>query len=300
MPARFSAYPADSPSLIRLLDDYTPYRIGRALDCELCLDHFSISRFHAELRGGNAGWTLRDIGSKNGLRVDGHLTQQTVMNKATWFAVGDVYCWLELLDLPAAAAFQAQNERRRSISRSLSARLSSNMRIATLIPQTLDAVLELAGLERGFVLYANAGQPLRVCASRGLAVDEIAAMNFSGSVTAVERALSERQSVVCCDTQDSPWLGVRPSVRLGGIRALVCVPIGVGSDTLGVVYADSRKPGPPITELDMELINNVASQAATALAARQLQGDVTDFLDAATNAGLHAPLWDELRDRKIG
>jgi GAF domain-containing protein len=300
MPARFSAYPADSPSLIRLLEDHTPYRIGRALDCELCLDHFSISRFHAELRGGDGGWSLRDIGSKNGLRVDGHLTQQTTMNKATWFAVGDVYCWLELLDSPAAAAFQAQNERRRSISRSLSARLSSNMRIATLIPQTLDAVLELAGLERGFVLYANAGQPLRVCANRGLDVDEIAGKNFSGSVTAVERALSERQSVVCCDTQDSPWLGVRPSVRLGGIRALVCVPISVGSDTMGVVYADSRKPGPPITELDLELINNVASQAATALAARQLQGDVADFLDAAANAGLHAPLWDELRDRKIG
>jgi GAF domain/FHA domain len=300
MPARFSAYPADSPALIRLLDDFTPYRIGRALDCELCLDHFSISRFHAELRGGDRGWTLRDIGSKNGLRVDGHLTQQTTMNKATWFAVGDVYCWLELLDSPAAAAFLAQNERRRSVSRSLSARLSSNMGIATLIPQTLDAVLELAGLERGFVLYANAGQPLRVCASRGVAVDEIADRNFSGSATAVERALAERQSVVCCDTHDSPWLGIRPSVRLGGIRALVCVPISAGSDTLGVVYADSRKPGPPITELDLELINNVASQAATALAARQLQGEVADFLDAAVDAGLHAPLWAELRDRKIG
>jgi putative methionine-R-sulfoxide reductase with GAF domain len=300
MPARFSAYPADSPALIRLIEDYTPYRIGRALDCELCLDHFSISRFHAELHGGDEGWTLRDIGSKNGLRVDGHLTQQATMNKATWFAVGDVYCWLELLDSAATAMFKAQNERRRSVSRSLSARLSSSVGIATLIPQTLEAVLELAGLERGFVLYANAGQPLRICASRGLGVDEIAHKNFSGSVTAVERALSEHQSVVCCDTHDSPWLGVRPSVRLGGIRALICVPIGVGNECLGVVYADSRKPGPPITELDLELIDNVASHAATALAARRLQGDVADFLDAAAEAGLHAPLWDELRDKKTG
>ena len=94
--------------------------------------------------------------------------------------------------------------------------------------------------------------------------------------------------------------GFARSVRLGGIRALVCVPIATGSDTVGVVYADSRKPGPPVTELDLELINNVASQAATALAARKLQGDVADFLDAAADAGLHAPLWDELRDRKIG
>ena len=80
---------------------------------------------------------------------------------------------------------------------------------------------------------------------------------FSGSVTAVDRALAERQSVVCCDTNDSPWLGVRPSVRLGGIRALVCVPLQIQGDAMGVVYADSRKPGPPITELDLELISNI-------------------------------------------
>jgi len=51
MPARFSAYPPDSPALVRLLDEGIPYRIGRAPDCELCVDHFSVSRFHAELRG---------------------------------------------------------------------------------------------------------------------------------------------------------------------------------------------------------------------------------------------------------
>lgn len=300
MPARFSAYPADSPALIRLLDDHTLYRIGRALDCELCVDHFSISRFHAELHGGLGGWTLRDIGSKNGLRVDGHLTQHTTMNKATWFAVGDVYCWLELIDSAAVAMFKAQDERRRGISRSLSSRLSSSLGIATLIPQTLDAILELAGLERGFVLFAAAGEPLRVCASRRLLANDIADKSFSGSVTAVDRALAEHQSVVCCDTHESPWLGVRPSVRLGGIRALVCVPLQTQGGTLGVVYADSRKPGPPISELDLELINNVAGQAATALAARQLQGDVAEFLQAAANAGLHAPLWDELRNKKIG
>ena len=117
---------------------------------------------------------------------------------------------------------------------------------------------------------------------------------FAGSAAAVDRALAEGNSVVCCDTSDSPWLGVRPSVRLGGIRALVCVPLQVQGDALGVVYADSRKLGPPMTELDMELIGNVANHAAAALAARQLHGDVAQFLKSAANAGLDAPLWDEM------
>ena len=48
---------------------------------------------------------------------------------------------------------------------------------------------------------------------RGLNLDEISTKGFSGSVTAVDRALAEHTSVVCCDTNDAPWLGVRPSVR---------------------------------------------------------------------------------------
>jgi len=295
MPARFSAYPPDSPALVRLLEDGMSYRIGRSPDCELCVEHFSVSRFHAELRAGRDGWTLHDLGSKNGLRVDGRLAQQSVFDKATWFSVGDVYCWFELLDVATASLAKTQDERRRSTSRSLSAQLTSNRDLATLIPRTLDVILELTGLERGFVLYAPAGQPLRVHAVRGLNPEEIGAKSFSGSVSAVDRALAERSNVVCCDTEDSPWLGARPSVRLGGIRALVCVPLQIRGDALGVVYADSRKPGPPITSLDMELIGTVAEHASAALSARQLQGEVANLLRDAAAAGLDAPRWDELR-----
>ena len=297
MPARFSAYPPDSAALVRLLDDGTPYRIGRAPDCELCVDHFSVSRFHAELRGTRNGWSLHDIGSKNGLRVDGQLVRQATLDKTTWFTAGDVYCWFELLDAATADAAKSQVEHRRSTSRSLSAKIAAHTDAATLIPQTLDLILELSGLERGFVLYAPQGQPLRVHASRGINTEEIGARGFSGSVTAVQRALDERRSIVCCDTDQAPWLGARPSVRLGGIRALVCVPLQVRGDALGVVYADSRNPGPPITDLDIELLATVAEHASAALAARQLQGELVDFLRDAERAGIAAPRWDDLLRR---
>jgi GAF domain-containing protein len=237
---------------------------------------------------------LHDIGSKNGVRVDGQRVQRVELGKSTWFLTGDVYCWFEALDVANAEASRAHNERRRSTSRSLSAQLVPERNITTLIPRTLDVILELSGLERGFVLYAPAGQPLRVHASRGIDLAQITARGFSGSITAVNRALEERLPVVCCDTEDAPWLGARPSVRLGGIRALVCVPLQVQGNALGAVYVDSRKPGPPITDLDLELIGNVAEHASAALAARQLQADVDEFLRDAADAGLQAPRWDQL------
>jgi hypothetical protein len=294
MPACFSAYMPDRAALVRLLDDDTIYRVGRADDCQLRLDHPSISRQHAELQGSTTQWSLKDMASKNGLRVDGHMVAGADIDKPTWFAIGDVYCQLEPLDSSAAETFRKQTESRRSTSRWLSARLSPSLGIRTLIPQTLDIVLELAGLDRGFVLYAVGGEPLRVCASRGLMTREIASASFAGSVAAVDRALESGQSIVCCDTDDSPWLGARPSVRLGGIRAIVCIPLRLPDASLGAIYADSRKPGAPITELDLELLQNVAERATAALSATHLQREVNQLVRSAADIGIQAPRWDDL------
>ena len=295
MPARFNAYVPDAAALVRLLDDDVLYRIGRSADCELCIDHWSVSRFHAELTGAGGKWSLRDTGSKNGLRVDGHLAVRAEFEKSAWFSIGDVDCWFELLDAAAAERFRAEGETRRATSRALSQQLVPGLGIRALMPQTLDVVLELSGLERGFVLYAEENAPLRVRASRGFAVDDISSSHFAGSAAAVDRALAEGKSIVCCDAAESPWLGVRPSVRLGGIRGLVCVPLRLSGKSIGVIYADSRKPGPPVTELDLELIENVARHAAAAFEAARLEGDVADIVRSAADVGLRAPLWSDLR-----
>jgi len=295
MPARFNAYVPDSAALVRLLEDDTLYRIGRSAECEVRVDHWSISRFHAELLGSRDGWSLRDTGSKNGLRVDGHLSLRAEFDKSSWFCIGDVYCWFELIDEVAAERHRAEGATRRATSRALSQQLVPTLGIRALIPQTLDVVLELAGLERGFVLYSESGDALRVRASRGFAVDDIANDRFAGSAAAVERALAEGKSIVCCDASESPWLGVRPSVRLGGIRGLVCVPLRLSGRSVGAIYADSRKPGPPVTELDLELIENVARHAAAAFEAARLEGDVADVVRSAADAGIRAPLWSDVR-----
>jgi hypothetical protein len=45
--------------------------IGRSRECEIVLDDAGASRRHAEIRPDAAGWSLRDLGSTNGVRVNG-------------------------------------------------------------------------------------------------------------------------------------------------------------------------------------------------------------------------------------
>jgi Protein of unknown function (DUF3662)/FHA domain len=46
--------------------------IGRSRDCDIVIDDAGISRRHAEIRPGPDGWTIADLGSTNGVVVNGH------------------------------------------------------------------------------------------------------------------------------------------------------------------------------------------------------------------------------------
>jgi hypothetical protein len=45
--------------------------LGRSRDCEIVLEDVGISRRHADIRPGSDGWTIEDLGSTNGVLVNG-------------------------------------------------------------------------------------------------------------------------------------------------------------------------------------------------------------------------------------
>jgi hypothetical protein len=76
---------------------HTPFVIGRGAGCDLVVPDLSISRRHAEIGGGpGGGLTIRDLGSRNGVIVDGErVTGERELPPGAVFILGDARIWLE-------------------------------------------------------------------------------------------------------------------------------------------------------------------------------------------------------------
>jgi hypothetical protein len=63
--------------------------IGRAAECQVRLSDTSVSRRHAEVRAGADGWSIADLGSTNGTRVNGAVVTERKLKDGDRIAVGD-------------------------------------------------------------------------------------------------------------------------------------------------------------------------------------------------------------------
>jgi pSer/pThr/pTyr-binding forkhead associated (FHA) protein len=59
--------------------------LGRSRDCDIMLANPEVSRRHAEIAPSESGWTITDLGSTNGVRVNGRRITSPQM-----LAAGDV------------------------------------------------------------------------------------------------------------------------------------------------------------------------------------------------------------------
>lgn len=287
MPLRWSLHVPHRPVRTVVLEDGGPYWIGRDDECDVSLPDSRVSRRHGRLEWDeDGGWSLIDPGSKNGTTING---ERLAPNRAATVPDG---AWIRFGGLPARAEIVSDAERRSRMahearrletSLTLARGLDPSLGLPALLEQLLTSVLEASGTERAFVLLAEDDGRTEVAACRGISRQEMDSTSFSGSLQAVETALTERRAVVASETRDDDLLAERPSVVAGSIRSLACLPLEVMDRVLGVVYADSTEPGTELTELDVEILSALVSHAALAVAVARIHRELT---------GRSPGLWD--------
>jgi len=182
-----------------------------------------------------------------------------------WISFGGLIARFEHATEERESDFARRREERYRTSISLQRQLKPSLGLEKLLERVLESMIQLSVTERGAVLLRREDGAMDVVARRNLGEDDLRERSFAGSVGAIERASLSGRTVAVSDALADPFLQGRASVIAGGIRALVCVPLTAVDRPVGLVYADSRQAGTTFSDLDVEILEALASHAALAI-----------------------------------
>jgi len=80
--------PSGQPQIVEVNE--LPFTMGRSEDCNLHLPSALVSREHAEIVRTSAGLVIRDLGSRNGTRVNGHRPEKSCLQDGDLISIADV------------------------------------------------------------------------------------------------------------------------------------------------------------------------------------------------------------------
>lgn len=273
--------------------------IGRDSSNSVCLEDVGVSASHCSITSDHDRFLLTDLNSANGTFVNGIPVLRRALQAGDEIAVGSSLFLFQLedsrapvphaveMDENSVAARQTQRLRpdelvylnpeslaalpqssrlARALSTLLkiSASIGSIRDVESLQWQLLGMIFDVIPGERGAILLLD-GRAEEV--SCPVAWDRAAGPDHPVPVSRalVRKVIEERISILENeDLQlDSPQ-NFEPSERKPA-RSILCVPLAVARQVLGVIYLDSRNPAATFTTDDLQLLTAIAGLAAIAI-----------------------------------
>jgi len=263
--------------------------VGRAPDNEISIKDKSVSRKHLKIVKRAKRYYVTDLGSKNGTFIDGKRVtsgKEYEVREGIPIAVGksflsvgkaypdDVLAVLDSIDL-----FKELDEGGRDgvKDRPLTAKRNMDLvyKVSSVLTQSLDMkevmerilhyILELLKrIDRGVVILIDqeSGEPSEVISIVKASRDDSKA---AYSRTIVDRVIKARTPVSMLDTLEEKEINLSESIRVSGIRSIMCVPLISGSKVMGVIYVDSVKKPHGFRKEDLDLLTALSTTAAVAI-----------------------------------
>jgi sigma-B regulation protein RsbU (phosphoserine phosphatase) len=147
----------------------------------------------------------------------------------------------------------------------LSETFNSSLDLDKVLNRVMDEVIAVTRAERGFVMLHETSGRLAFRVARGIDHSTIDEPHFQVSRSVVERVAREGEPILTSDAQIDDRFSMRQSVKVLGLRSILCVPLKVKEEVLGVVYVDNRLQAGIFTQDDLELLATIASSAAIAI-----------------------------------
>jgi len=143
--------------------------------------------------------------------------------------------------------------------------VNSSLGLKKALEVVMDSLIRLMQAERGFLMLKDPTGKLTMQTARGVAEDGAQEETFSGSTTIIRTVIESGRPILTTNAQNDPRFEMQFSVAALQLRSILCAPLTLKDDLIGVIYVDHRGMPDVFHESDMNLISAFADQAAVAI-----------------------------------
>ncbi len=143
--------------------------------------------------------------------------------------------------------------------------LGTSLDLNEVLSQTMDAIIQLTGAERGFLMLFDESGELEVKAARNFNQETLEKEEFAISRSVIRTVAETGDQVVTTNATEDPRFAHQASVMMHSLRSIQCVPLRARGRIIGVVYVDNRIHTAVFEESDLKMLSAFATQAAVAI-----------------------------------
>jgi putative nucleotidyltransferase with HDIG domain len=154
--------------------------------------------------------------------------------------------------------------------------INSSLGLRQVLEEVMDSLISLMRAERGFLMLREPNGELAVRIARGIAHVNLDEETFIVSRSVVRKVIESNAPVLTTNAQVDPRFDAQMSIAAYQLRSILCVPLQLKDELIGVLYVDNRAHAGIFKENDLELISAFADQAAVAINSARLFEDLQE------------------------
>jgi GAF domain-containing protein len=168
--------------------------------------------------------------------------------------------------MPNQVQVPAKLQERLALLYEVSQTLGSTLDLGQVLNQVMDAIIQLTGAERGFLMLLDkeTGR-LDLRAGRNVDRTTIEGKEMEISRTVVGQVVESGEPVLTSNAQQDPRFANQSSVIGYALRSIMCAPLRVRGEIMGAIYVDNRFHSGIFAPDDLETLSAFANQAAMAI-----------------------------------
>ncbi len=143
--------------------------------------------------------------------------------------------------------------------------INSSLGLKAVLEGVMDALISLMRAESGFLMLKNGGGELTTQVARGMDRAALDTELIAVSRTIVQRVMASGEPVLTTNAQEDPRFDTEASVITLQLRSILCAPLKLKNDIIGVIYVDNRVHTGIFHKGDLDLLTAFADQAAIAI-----------------------------------